>query len=133
MNEKNKRGFLNSPARTHLLLWIYFFTSFSLPPGTQYKKNMNLKSSSYGFKSQVNNMETYTLPYVKQMARKNLLCDSENSKQDSVTTQRGGKRWGRFKRKRACVYLTYNMTDSCRSMAQTSTILESNYPSVKKK
>ena len=31
-------------------------------------------------------METYTLPYVKQTANGNLLYDSRNSKQNSVTT-----------------------------------------------
>ena len=79
MNEKNKRGFLNSPARTHLLLWIYFLLLSLFPQALSKKKSKNLKSSSYGFKSQLNSMETYTLSYVKQMARKNLPCDSENS------------------------------------------------------
>ena len=32
------------------------------------------------------NMETYTLPYVKQTTNGNLLYDSENSNQGSVTT-----------------------------------------------
>ena len=32
------------------------------------------------------NMETYTLPYVKQMASGNLLCDTGSSTQCSVTT-----------------------------------------------
>ena len=45
-------------------------------------------------------METYTLPYVKQIADGNLLCDSGNSNQGSVTTWRGGmgrEVGGRFK------------------------------------
>ena len=32
------------------------------------------------------NMETYALPYVKQIANGNLLCDSGNSNGGSVTT-----------------------------------------------
>ena len=36
------------------------------------------------------NMETYTLPYVKQIASGNMLCDSGNSNQGSATTYRGG-------------------------------------------
>ena len=35
-------------------------------------------------------MEAHTLPYVKWIASGNLLCDSGNSNQGSVTTQRGG-------------------------------------------
>ena len=35
-------------------------------------------------------METYTLPYVKQIASGNLMYDSGNSNWGSVTTQRGG-------------------------------------------
>ena len=31
-------------------------------------------------------METYTLPYIKQIAKGNLLCDSGNSNQSSVTS-----------------------------------------------
>ena len=47
------------------------------------------------------NMETYTLPYVKQTANGNLLYDSGNSNWGSVTTWRGGvgrEVGGRFKR-----------------------------------
>ena len=40
-------------------------------------------------------METYTLPYVKQIASGNLLYDSGRANQCSVITQRGemGGRW----------------------------------------
>ena len=38
-------------------------------------------------------METYTLPQVKQIANGNLLYDSGNSNQGSVTTYRGGMGW----------------------------------------
>ena len=37
-----------------------------------------------------NSMETYALPYVKQIAGGNLLCDTGSSTQCSVTTQGGG-------------------------------------------
>ena len=36
------------------------------------------------------NTETYTLPYVKQVANGNLLCDSGTSNWGSVTTSEGG-------------------------------------------
>ena len=45
--------------------------------------------------------ETYPLPYVKQRASGNVLCDPGNSNQSSVTTSRGGMAWevgGRVKR-----------------------------------
>ena len=38
-----------------------------------------------GYKERVNR-ETYTLPYIKQTANGNLLCDSGNSNQGSVIT-----------------------------------------------
>ena len=53
-------------------------------------------------------METYILLCVKWIANGNLLYDSVNSNQGSVTTQRGGMGWevgGRFKRKGTYVYL----------------------------
>ena len=40
--------------------------------------------------------ETYTLPYVKQIANGNLLYDSRNSNQGSATTQSGGEEYGDF-------------------------------------
>ena len=39
------------------------------------------------------NMEAYTVQCVKQITNGNLLYDSGNSNQGSVTTQRGGKEW----------------------------------------
>ena len=39
------------------------------------------------------NMETYTLPYLKQITSGNLLYDSGNSNRGSVTIQRGGVGW----------------------------------------
>ena len=54
------------------------------------------------------NMETYTLPYVKQIGHGNFLYDSGNSNQGSVTTSRGGmgqEVGGRLKRKGTYVYL----------------------------
>ena len=53
-------------------------------------------------------METYTLPYVKQIASENLLYDSGNSNCGSVITQRGWMEWevgGKFKREGTYVYL----------------------------
>ena len=50
----------------------------------------------------------HTLTYVKQIANGNLLYDSGNSNQGSVTTQRVGKGWEmgrRLKKKRTYVYL----------------------------
>ena len=38
-------------------------------------------------------METYIIPYVKQIASGNLLCDTGSSTQGSVTTWRGGMEW----------------------------------------
>ena len=55
-----------------------------------------------------NNMETYTLPYIKQIINENLLFDSGNSCQGSVITYRGGMErevGGRFKREGTEVYL----------------------------
>ena len=49
-------------------------------------------------------MEAHTLPYVKWIASGNLLCDSGNSNQGSVTTWRVGMR-GRFQREGTYVYL----------------------------
>ena len=52
-------------------------------------------------------MEAYTLPYVKQIARGKLLCNTGSSAQCSVTTQMGGGwRCGRrFKREEIGVHL----------------------------
>ena len=38
MNEKKRRGFLNSPARTHLLLWIYFLLLSLFPQAPSIKR-----------------------------------------------------------------------------------------------
>ena len=48
-----------------------------------------------GGKNGESSMETYTLPYVKQIASGDLLYDSGSSDQYSVTTWRGGmgERW----------------------------------------
>ena len=51
---------------------------------------------------------TYTLPHVKQLASRNLLCDSGNSNQGSVAKERGRKGReveGRFERKGTYGYL----------------------------
>ena len=55
-----------------------------------------------------------TLPCVKQIANRNLLYGSGNSKRHSVSTQRGGMRrelGGRFKREGMDIYVP--MADSC--------------------
>ena len=52
-------------------------------------------------------METYTLPYVKQIASGNSLYDAGILKWCSVITQRGGMGWevgGRFKNEGTDVY-----------------------------
>ena len=52
--------------------------------------------------------EAYTLPYVKQIANGNLLYESGNSNQGSITIQMGEKGQevgGRFKREGTYVYL----------------------------
>ena len=52
--------------------------------------------------------EIHALPYAKQIANGNLLYDSGNPNQGSVTTQRGGKGWDvgvRFQREATYVYL----------------------------
>ena len=70
-------------------------------------------------------METYTLPYVKQIASGHSLCDSGNSNQGSVTTLRGGmevQEGGDI-----CVLTA----DSHFCMAETNTTLKSNYPAIK--
>ena len=54
------------------------------------------------------NMETYTLPYVKQIASGNLLCDTGSSTQCSVKTWRGGMGWEMdegFRREGTYLYL----------------------------
>ena len=59
-----------------------------------------------------NSMGAYTLPCVKLITNGNLLLDSGNCSQGSVTTYCGGKGWdvgGRFKRDGTCIPIT----DSC--------------------
>ena len=72
----------------------------------------DLMTQGRGRKERVGCMERVPwkliLPYVKQIANGNLLYDSGNSNQGSVTTQRVGKGWEmgrRFKKKGTCVYL----------------------------
>ena len=63
----------------------------------------------------------YMLPYIKQMANGNLLCDSGNSNWGSVTTYRGRKGWevgGRFKRERTYVHLCLIHVDVCQKSNQ---------------
>ena len=53
-------------------------------------------------------METYTLPYVKQIASGNLLYDAKSSDQVLCDNLEGWDRWemgGRFKREGTYVYL----------------------------
>ena len=53
-------------------------------------------------------IETYTLPYVKELASRNFLYDAGTQSWCSVTTSRGGmgrKVGGRFKREGTYVYL----------------------------
>ena len=75
-------------------------------------------------------METYTLPYVKQIASGNLLYNSGNSNQGSVTTQRGRMEWEegeRFKKEGTQVYLWVIHVDVWQKPTQYC-----NYSSIKK-
>ena len=66
-------------------------------------------------------METYTLSYVKQIAKWNFLYDSGSSNQSSVTTQRDGNGWekgGRFKRQGIYVYLWLIHADIWQKLTQ---------------
>ena len=58
-------------------------------------------------------METYTLPYVKQIARKNSLGDTGSSTQCSVTTYRVGKGRVSEGREGTYVYLWLIHVDVC--------------------
>ena len=67
------------------------------------------------------NMETYTLPYFKQIASGNLLYDSGSSNLCSVTTQRGGMGWelgGKFTSEGSYVYLWLTHADVWEEPAQ---------------
>ena len=75
-------------------------------------------------------METYAQPSVKQTY--GVCRTTGNSNQASLTTQRGGMGWevgGRFKREGTYVDLWL----ICVDVWQKSTILQSNYPSIKNK
>ena len=79
-------------------------------------------------------MEICTLPYVKQIASGNLLCDDTgSSSQCSVTTigiGRGG-RWAGRSGGRGHTYTWF--MDSCGCLAEANTMLQSNYPPIPKK
>ena len=86
------------------------------------------------------NMETYTLPYVKQIGHGNFLYDSGNSNQGSVTTSRGrmGREVeGRFRREGTQVYLQLihvdiwqKPTQYCRAITLQLKINKFNYKKV---
>ena len=59
------------------------------------------------------NMETYTLPYVKQTANGHLLYGSGNSNQGSVTTQSGWKGVGGEREAQERGDICVPMTNSC--------------------
>ena len=48
--------------------------------------NMGYQEEADGGTNGESSMETYTLPYVKQIAKGKPLCDSGNSNRGSVTT-----------------------------------------------
>ena len=78
-----------------------------------------------------NSMETYTLPYVKQRAGRNFLCDT--GAQLSALWKPRGVGWEEDgkevqKGKDICILVA----DSSWYMAETNTILWSNYPPIKK-
>ena len=67
-------------------------------------------------------METYTAPYVKPIANRNLPCERGSSAQCSVTTERGGMKremGGGFRRKEAYVHLWLAHVDVCRNQHDT--------------
>ena len=66
-------------------------------------------------------METYTLPYVKERASRNLLYDAGNSNQGCETTERGMMGWevgGRLKREGTELYIWLVHVDVCQKPAQ---------------
>ena len=66
-------------------------------------------------------METYTLPYVKQVASGNLLHDAGSSHWSSATTEKGGKGrevGGRFRREGTYVYLWLIHADGLQKQTQ---------------
>ena len=76
-----------------------------------------------------NSMEICTLPYVKYIRSRSLLCDTGNSSQCSVTTQRGGTGWetgGGFRREGTYVYLWLIMMMNGRGQHSTVKQLSSN-------
>ena len=89
------------------------------------------QNGSYQKVKKQSDMETYTLPYVKQIASGNLLYDTGSSAQCCMTTQRGGMRWevgGRFKRESIYVYQWLIRADVWQKPTQ-----HVNYPPIKNK
>ena len=80
-----------------------------------------------GWWAELSSTEPYTLPYVKQIARGKLLYKTESSTQCSVTTEKGEREAQQGGN--VCIL----MADSCCCMAETKTILQSNYPPIKNK
>ena len=75
-------------------------------------------------------MEAYTLPYVKQIANGNLMCDTGSSNLElRDNLERCGDR--REVPEEEDIYIP--MADSFRCVAETNTILGSNYPSIQNK
>ena len=74
------------------------------------------------------NTETYTLPYVKQIASGNLLYDTGNSNPVSCDRGVGGGR-----EVQEAEDIRVPMADSHQCMAETKVTLQSNYPPIKNK
>ena len=84
-------------------------------------------SSKFFYKNWESSTEIYTLPYVKQRARENLLYDAGSSNQ--VTALWGGVEWEvgrRFKREGTYVYLRLIHVDVCRNQHNVVKQLSSN-------
>ena len=70
-----------------------------------------------------NNMQTYTLPYVKQIASGNVLCDtgSSASSPSALWQPRGWMGWqGRFKREGTYAYVSLTDLHCCVAEANTT-------------
>ena len=79
------------------------------------------QNGSYQKVKKQSDMETYTLPYVKQIASGNLLYDTGSSKLvrcDNLEGQVGQEVGGRLKRERACVYLCLIHIDIWQKLTQ---------------
>ena len=83
--------------------------------------------------NQESSTETYTLPYVKQMASGNLFYDTGNSNPVSCDSLKGWEGVGGGRKVQEAEDIRVPMADSHRCMAETKVKLQSNYPLIKNK